>query len=230
MKTYAVLLFVLILVVMVVGCTTLPSTQTAISTPLATQAPTSTSPATQAPTNTPVATLPVVTPCALSPIVVPTRPAITPGYAELDPATGLHITGNAPNVDLASYHLNVIGNVDRPLSLTYDDLRCMPKITLRCTLTCPGYFQDEATWSGASLNYVLALARARPEAMGIELVSADGYSMALPLDFARSENGFLAYEWEGQPLPILHGFPVRAVLPASSGGYWVKWLTEIDVH
>jgi DMSO/TMAO reductase YedYZ molybdopterin-dependent catalytic subunit len=36
------------------------------------------------------------------------------------------------------------------------------------------------------------------------------------------ETAFLAYEWEGEPLPILHGFPVRVALPGVSGGYWVK--------
>jgi DMSO/TMAO reductase YedYZ molybdopterin-dependent catalytic subunit len=45
-----------------------------------------------------------------------------------------------------------------------------------------------------------------------------------------SSDSFLAYEWEGEPLPIIHGFPVRAVFPALSGNTWVKWLVEIQVY
>jgi DMSO/TMAO reductase YedYZ molybdopterin-dependent catalytic subunit len=50
------------------------------------------------------------------------------------------------------------------------------------------------------------------------------------LEDARDESNFLAYEWEGEPVPVLHGFPVRAVFPALNGNKWVKWLIEIEVY
>ena len=40
---------------------------------------------------------------------------------------------------------------------------------------------------------------------------------------------FLAYELRGEPVPILHGFPVRAAFPGLPGFYWVKWLVKIEV-
>jgi sulfite oxidase len=43
------------------------------------------------------------------------------------------------------------------------------------------------------------------------------------------EDNLLAYEWEGQPLPILHGFPLRAIIPGTAGSNSTKWLTEIKV-
>lgn len=62
-------------------------------------------------------------------------------------------------------------------------------------------------------------------------VSADGYSASLPVpDITAEERYLLAYEWEGQPLPIMHGFPLRAVLPNRSGGSWVKWLVALEVQ
>ncbi|MBL7200604.1 MAG: molybdopterin-dependent oxidoreductase [Anaerolineae bacterium] len=169
------------------------------------------------------------TPCVLAPVIIPTPPAEIPGYTELDPSTGLHVTGTAPEIDFDHYRLQVTGKVDNPLSVTYDDLRCMPKIEERCTLTCPGFFDDEATWAGASLTHVLDLAGVQAEATGIKLISADGYSTLVFMDSVRSNDNFLAYEWEGEPLPILHGFPVRAVFPALSGSNWAKWLIEIEV-
>jgi DMSO/TMAO reductase YedYZ molybdopterin-dependent catalytic subunit len=170
------------------------------------------------------------TPCALPTIVPPSLPAKIPGYTELDPATNLHMTGTVQQIDLASYRLKVSGKVNRPLSLSYDDLRCMPKVQRHCTLVCPGFFTDEATWAGVPLAYVLGLAGVQDGAQTVKLVSADGYSPAITLQEALTENNFLAYEWESEPLPILHGFPLRAVLPDHPGGLWTKWLIEIRVE
>jgi DMSO/TMAO reductase YedYZ molybdopterin-dependent catalytic subunit len=168
--------------------------------------------------------------CALPTVVVPTAPAQTPGYTALDPATGLHVTGRPQEIDLHSYRLEVGGMVDRPLQLSYDDLRCMPRIQARPTLVCPGFFTDVATWAGASLASVLDLAAVQEGASGLRLFGADGYSADVPLAEALAADSFLAYEWEGQPLPIVHGFPVRAVFPGMSGGRWVKWLVKLEVY
>ncbi len=169
-------------------------------------------------------------PCSLSPITVPKLPDKIPGYTELDPDTGLHVTGTAQRIDLESYVLEITGKVTQPLTLKFDDLRCLPKITSRPTLTCPGFFEDTATWSGASLEYVLNLAAVQEAATHIRLVSADGYATLVEMKEALSGDNYLAYEWEGKPIPVLHGFPVRAVFPGSNGNRWVKWLVRIEVQ
>jgi DMSO/TMAO reductase YedYZ molybdopterin-dependent catalytic subunit len=168
--------------------------------------------------------------CSLDPIIVPTLPAIIPGYTELDESTGLHVTGYAQTIDLETYRLEITGKVDHPLSLTYDQLRCMPRISASPDLICQGYFVDVATWTGVPLIYLLDLAGVQNEASEITLLSADGYRAYFSLDEAMQEGNFLAYEWEGQPLPILHGFPLRAVFPTQAGNKWVKWLVEIRVE
>ena len=171
------------------------------------------------------------TQCPLTPITPPVMPAEIPGYAKVDPATGLHMTGTVQQIDLAGYRLKVTGKVDHALNLAYDELRCLPRIECAsCTLICPGLFTDHATWAGAPLAYVLKLAGIQDSASQVTLVSADGYSTPLTLKEALSEDAMLAYEQDGQPLPILHGFPVRAVLPFQAGGKWAKWLVEITVN
>jgi DMSO/TMAO reductase YedYZ molybdopterin-dependent catalytic subunit len=181
--------------------------------------------------NSPLATpQPGAAACVLPAVVMPTLPAEIPGYAQLDRSTNLHITGTYQQIDPASYRLKVTGKVDHPLSLTYDELRCMPKRTVHFTLICPGFFEDEATWSGVSLESVLQQAGVQSEASDIRLISQDGYSSYVSLDAAQKPDNLLAYEWEGQPLPILHGFPVRAIFPALEGNASVKWLIEIKVE
>ena len=174
----------------------------------------------------------VLTPtsCVLEPISVPTPPAEIPPYTELDETTGLHVTGSIPDIDFETYRLEVVGKVGNPLSLSYDDLRCMPKLETHCILVCPGFFQDEATWAGVPLSEILDRAQVQEDATGLRLVGADGYRSYVPIEEAHAEEAILAYEWEGEPLPILHGFPVRAVFPELNGDRWVKWLIAIEVE
>jgi len=197
--------------------------------PLVKATPTSPATTTSTPTQPPlIETSPIA--CTLPTVISPTLPADIPGYTQRDQSTGLHITGKYVVIDLASYRLEVTGMVDHPLKLSYEDLRCLPRIETSAPILCPGFFEDNANWAGASLRSVLELAKVQPSATMIRLVSADGYSVTLPIATVQSGQNFLAYEWNGEPLPILHGFPVRAIFPGMVGGYWLKWLVKIEVY
>ena len=167
--------------------------------------------------------------CGLEPIKVPTMPRVIPGYTELDRATGLHMTGTVQVIDFPSYRLKVTGLVEQPLSLHYDELRCLPKVTASPLLVCRGFFEDKASWSGVPIAEILKLARLLPEAKHVSLISKDGYTSTFDLEDALKPENFLAYELEGQPIPVLHGFPLRAVFPKKEGNSWVKWLVGINV-
>jgi DMSO/TMAO reductase YedYZ molybdopterin-dependent catalytic subunit len=168
--------------------------------------------------------------CVLPKLEMPVTPAKIPGYTELDPTTGLHVTGTIQQIDIARYRLEVTGKVSNPLSLTYDELRCMERTEARPKLICPGFFEDTATWAGTPLSSVLRLAKVQADATEVRLTGADHYASSMSLQAAGSSENFLAYEWEGKALPALHGFPVRAVFPGSEGNQWVKWLIKIEVY
>jgi DMSO/TMAO reductase YedYZ molybdopterin-dependent catalytic subunit len=161
---------------------------------------------------------------------MPPRPAEVPGFAELDPSTGLHMTGSPQKIDVSAWRLKVDGKVGHELSLSYDELRRLPRRSTHDPIICQGYFEDYANWAGASLSAVLDRAGPRPNARGLELISQDGYSMYVTMAEARSAYALLAYEWEGKALPELHGFPLRAAFPGLPGNKWVKWLVEIKVE
>jgi DMSO/TMAO reductase YedYZ molybdopterin-dependent catalytic subunit len=181
-------------------------------------------------TSAPSPTYLLSSPCNLSPITVPVMPAVIPGYTQLDEATRLHMTGKPIVVDLNSYHLKVSGLVDKPAEWNYEELRCMTKVTVKASLVCPGFFVDTTTWSGVPFATLLEQAGVKKTASQIVMVSADGYETHIPITDALNEHNFLAYEWMGQPLPVLHGFPVRAVFPQLDGASWAKWLIEIKVE
>jgi DMSO/TMAO reductase YedYZ molybdopterin-dependent catalytic subunit len=184
--------------------------------------------------NTPAGESIVVTitdpPDELEPIVVPTMPEVIPPYLGADPETGLTMTGTPTLVDFDTYRLKVSGKVDQELSLAYDDLRRMPKLTATPTLECVGYFKDVATWSGASLKTILEMAKVQPGSTRVAFKGADGYEISMILENALAPENFLAYELEGKTLPVLQGFPLRVVIPSYDGSVWVKWLLEIVVE
>jgi DMSO/TMAO reductase YedYZ molybdopterin-dependent catalytic subunit len=166
----------------------------------------------------------------LEPVTQPTLPAKVPAYLEVDPATGLHMTGKPTVVDLATYRLKVTGKVDHELSLTYDELRALPRVTANPDLVCPGYFVDSAIWTGVPLKTILDMAGVQAGATEVIMQSADNYNTGTYVKTALDSGAFLAYELDGAPLPVLQGFPVRAVLPGQEGSLWAKWLTVITVE
>lgn len=168
--------------------------------------------------------------CRPAPLVAPTRPARNPSVEELDPS-GLHVTnaGRAVALDPGAYRLKISGALDHPLELSLDDLRCLPRVTATVNLTCKGYFEDVTTYSGVALLHLFDLAGLQKTAHSFTLNSADGYQSFLSREDALEPHAFLAYQWKEEPLPVLHGFPVRAVLPAQLGYAWAKYLVEIQV-
>lgn len=152
-------------------------------------------------------------------------------WMPVDPETGLHITGKPVEVDIATYQLKVTGKVDKEVSLSYEEILLLePKVTATPELVCPGYFVDVATWSGVPLATVLQMAEPDADASWVRMRSADGYSIKVELEVALDAKSFLAYELEGETLPVSQGFPLRAVFPEEEGNRWVKWLTELEVE
>jgi DMSO/TMAO reductase YedYZ molybdopterin-dependent catalytic subunit len=166
--------------------------------------------------------------CVVAPVVRPT-PIPYPGYTEMEPSTGLHVTGPAQEVDPITYRLKVIGLVEQLLSLSYDDIRCLPKTQAHTWLTCPGFFTDEADLAGFTFADLFAVARPQAQATRVRLASVEGYTVLFGLDEVLASGNFLAYQWKEEPLPASHGFPLRGVFPLKSGANWVKWVTQIEL-
>src|SRR6185437_2850175 len=96
-----------------------------------------------------------------------------------------------------------------------------------------------AVWTGVALGDVLALARPRPEARHVGFVGADmcpeakpaqQFGGSIPLDKACRPEVLLAWSMNGDPLPPVHGAPLRVVVPGYIGARSVKWLERIEVR
>ena len=136
-----------------------------------------------------------------------------------------------PTFDPATWRLKIGGLVEQPVSLSYDELRALPRVEQVSTFHCvTGWTVNNVHWAGVRMRDVLS--RARPQATGhaLRFVSMEvPYVDYLTMQQASLHDVMLAYEMDGKPLPREHGAPVRLIIPEMYGYKNVKWLQGIDV-
>jgi len=159
----------------------------------------------------------------------------------------------AARVDVNEWKLTVGGEVENSITLTLDELKRAPKHTVTVTLECAGngraFFDPPvagiqwekgavgtARFAGARLADILKRAGVKPTGQYVAMNGADkplgkmpDFIRNIPIKKALDADTILAYEMNGEAIPILHGFPLRAVVPGWEGAYSVKWLTDIQV-
>ncbi|MBI5302558.1 MAG: molybdopterin-dependent oxidoreductase [Chloroflexi bacterium] len=139
-----------------------------------------------------------------------------------------------PSIGLDSWRLFVYGLVRDEMRLTLDEVKALPAITTMHTLECignpvGGNLIGNANWRGILLRDVLTRAGVDTRAQFVTIGGVDDYFTTVPLATALEEHALLAYAMNDQPLPLSHGFPLRALLPGVYGQKQPKWITSIEV-
>jgi DMSO/TMAO reductase YedYZ molybdopterin-dependent catalytic subunit len=171
--------------------------------------------------------------------------------------TGMHyllIHFDIPALDPPAWRLEIAGNVERPMTLSLDDIRARPARTIPVTMECAGNGRARlnprpisnpwlveaigtAEWTGTPLRDVVADARVRPDSVELVFTGADhgtqgdieqDYARSLPVDEVNRPEVLLAYEMNGRPLEPQHGAPLRLLVPGWYGMTSVKWLKRIE--
>jgi DMSO/TMAO reductase YedYZ molybdopterin-dependent catalytic subunit len=135
-----------------------------------------------------------------------------------------------------NWHLIVDGNVTQPLSLSLEELTQYQPTTIMATLEChypmgPNLLVGNAYWTGVPLKTIIQQANPSPEAQSIIFHALDGYSMGpFSLDVLLQRDDFLlAYNMNGQTLPLVQGYPLKLVLPGVAGFQNARWLDRIEI-
>jgi sulfite dehydrogenase (cytochrome) subunit A len=165
-----------------------------------------------------------------------------------------HLAGIPQSVDATTHRILVTGAVQRELTLTLGFLAAMPTVEIaavnQCSGNSRGFFNPRvpggqwgngamgnARWTGVRLRDILARAGLQPSAKQVQFSGLDepvipqtpAFKKSLDIDVARGQDVVVAYLMNGEPLPLLNGFPVRLVVPGWYATYWVKMLSKITV-
>jgi DMSO/TMAO reductase YedYZ molybdopterin-dependent catalytic subunit len=140
-----------------------------------------------------------------------------------------------PDIAAQGWSLAVGGLVDRPLKLSLSDLRGLPSSTEYVTMECisnnvGGELMSTGSFTGVSLRDLLAMAGPRTGGTWVGFKARDGYAESLPFSLIQGAPEILvAYDLDGGPLPMGHGFPARMLIPGHYGMKGPKWLDSITV-
>lgn len=163
-----------------------------------------------------------------------------------------------PNINAKEWTLTIDGeSALKPKKYSLEELKRFPKVTYQLTLECGGNGRAEfdppakgnqwtigavscAKWSGVRLSDLLKDVGIKDDAVYIGYYGKDVHlsgdpsknpiSRGVPISKAMMEETIIAYEMNGQDIPIIHGFPLRLVAggwPASVSG---KWLHRLSIR
>ena len=172
---------------------------------------------------------------------------------DVTPTDRMFVRNNllTPDIDAAQHRLALKGLVDKEISFSLEELKhAFPAVTLQGMLECAGSgrtgYQPAAsgtpwsqtggmgcpTWTGVRLADVLKAAGLRPNAAHVAgqggdpgmIATAAPVIRSVPLAKALDENTLIAWNMNGAPLPKIHGYPLRLVVPGWVGSASTKWL------
>jgi DMSO/TMAO reductase YedYZ molybdopterin-dependent catalytic subunit len=164
---------------------------------------------------------------------------------------------NVAKLDPDAYRLRVGGLVDKPLELSLADLKKRPRVEHVIGFECSGNNNTRgnplignAKWAGTNLAPILKEAGLKPTSREVVFFAGDAgteelnhsntanapvkveqhFARSLPVEDARQPDVILAYEMNGEPLPVAHGAPIRLIVPGWYGVANVKWMNRIHVQ
>jgi DMSO/TMAO reductase YedYZ molybdopterin-dependent catalytic subunit len=159
-----------------------------------------------------------------------TRPEFTP----LERHYRIDINTIPPKIDERLWRLKISGLVEKPLTLTLQDLKRYEPMHQFITLSCisnpvGGDLIGTQRWTGVSLQNLLSDWQLKPGATHLKMRSADQFFEVVSVEAIKADPRImLTYAWDGVPLPREHGFPLRIYIPDIHGMKQPKWIESIE--
>lgn len=132
-----------------------------------------------------------------------------------------------PKIDTEKFRLVVEGDINNPISLSMADIQKMPHTSMIIRHVCVEGWAAIVQWGGLQLRDIIALAKPKQNVRYVYFESADGYYESWDIASALHPQTLMAYEKNGQPLPIENGAPLRLAAPIKLGYKQSKWVTRI---
>jgi len=140
--------------------------------------------------------------------------------------------GVQPSIPTDQWSLRLHGQVEQPVTLTWEAFRALPQFRDRSDFHCvTTWSQFDMDWEGVAFLTLADLVKPKPAATHVFFKAYDGYTTNATLDAVMDDDVLVAHSWNGQPLVREHGGPARVVVPklyAWKGAKWVKEIIFLD--
>ena len=137
--------------------------------------------------------------------------------------------GQTPNVAKDVWRLDIRGAVEFPTTWTWHDLMSAPQSHKVSDIHCvTSWSRYDNNWDGVTTHDLMEAVQPRAEVTHVLLTSNDGYTTNMSLADFSSPEALLVHSWDGEPLPLDHGGPVRLVVPHLYFWKSAKWLRKIE--
>jgi DMSO/TMAO reductase YedYZ molybdopterin-dependent catalytic subunit len=125
--------------------------------------------------------------------------------------------------------LRVSGLLEDPLSLTWEEFRSLPTLSLQADFHCVTHWSRlDNLWEGVSFRELATRVRPHAEARYVMVHCYDGFTTNLPLAVLLDQDVLLAYRHDGAELAPEHGWPLRLVVPKRYAWKSAKWVERLE--
>ena len=167
------------------------------------------------------------------------RPA-APGAAKDRIPPGQHLVtdfpvlsaGPTPKTDLKKWTFGIEGLVKQPVRWSWDELQKLPAQDFVVDISCvTTWTKLDTKWRGVSLDVLFEHVEFDPKARFVTAFSDGGYTTNIPIPDVVNGQAFVAFDYDGKPLPPEHGGPARLVVPHLyfwKSAKWVRGLRLMD--
>ena len=140
------------------------------------------------------------------------------------------LAGEVPDVDIATWTLELSGEVEQPTTLSFDQLLELPATEVTSDIHCvTRWSRFDAKFKGVHWRELANLCHPKPSAHFVVAHAEHGFTANVPLEALEDENALIVYEADGAPLTPDHGYPVRLFIPTKYFWKSAKWLTGIEL-
>jgi DMSO/TMAO reductase YedYZ molybdopterin-dependent catalytic subunit len=138
--------------------------------------------------------------------------------------------GEVPKVDIATWTLELSGEVEEPVTLSYEQLSDLPATEVTTDIHCvTRWSRFDAQFKGVHWRELAKLCRPKPSAHFAIAHAEHGFTSNVPLEALEDENALIVYEADGKRLTPDHGYPVRLFIPTKYFWKSAKWLRGIEL-
>jgi DMSO/TMAO reductase YedYZ molybdopterin-dependent catalytic subunit len=159
----------------------------------------------------------------------PQKPVPEYPYSAIDKPEALLVNtfDQTPMIDSSRFNLIIDGEVAVPLTLSMADLQAMPLTSMVIQHVCVEGWAAIVHWGGVRLRDLAKLAQPKPGVRYVFFESADGYYESWDIASSLHPQTLLAYQRNGEPLPVDNGAPLRLATPIKLGYKLSKWVTRV---